>query len=222
MTLSPQSMRAGWRDVFHARLLSGAQYASSHELPWVEPSTMVPKRLIPYSQAKHTDDFNQWVCFYEDDHKFIADVWRNPSRALQIVRRFEGAISPDFSMYRDMPLILQEYAVFMNRATEYYWQKNGVQVIPNVRWGDQRTHEIACAGIPRCSTIAIGSYGALRDRSNRQYLLAGVSYVAKTLQPEKVIVYGGTPPAMVESFTSVGAQIVRIATAAENAHKKAA
>lgn len=54
-------------------------------------------------------------------------------------KKYAGVISPDFSLYIDMPLCLQMVNVYLNRAVGCYIQRKGVKVIPNVRWGDERT-----------------------------------------------------------------------------------
>lgn len=71
---------------------------------------------------------------------------------------FRGVISPDFSLYRDMPLVMQQWNIYRNRAIGSWLQMNGVNVIPNVRFGDKRTYDICCEGIDSGSIIAIGSH----------------------------------------------------------------
>lgn len=71
--------------------------------------------MIPYSKAKYSDDVDQWVCFFEDDAKFEEDTWDHPGTALEVVKRFRGAVAPDYSMFRDMPLIQQQWNNFRSK-----------------------------------------------------------------------------------------------------------
>ena len=210
----------GWRDVFNARLLNDAQYDGPHDIPWINTTTQLPNRLIAYSEAKRTNDTDQWVCFYQEDHKFLHDVWEEPDIALRTLQRFKGVITPDFSMYRDMPLVQQEFAIFMGHAAGHYWHEHGIPVIPNVRWGDERTYEIACNGVPRCSTISIGALGCLKDRTNRQIFVDGLAYVMDTLSPKTLVVYGSTPEQIFAPYTNAGVNVLRFPSQIELAHHK--
>lgn len=53
-----------------------------------------------------------------------------------------GNNRPDYSLYRDMPLSMQIWNVFRSRALGYM-QSNRVKVVPNVRFSDERTYDIA-------------------------------------------------------------------------------
>ena len=66
--------------------------------------------MIAFSKAISSKDYEQWVHFYEDDHLFER-LWNNPRKYLPILERFQGVILPDFSLYRDMPLVMQLCAV---------------------------------------------------------------------------------------------------------------
>lgn len=202
MVTSPQSHKAGWHDSFNAYMLRGARYDGPLEIPWINTSDSLPTRLITYSKAKYTDDYDQWVCFYEYDYKFLRDVWQYPEKALEVIQKFQGAIAPDFSLYRDMPLALQHQSIFRSHVVAHYWNQHGIPVIPNIRWGDKRTYAVSCDGVSRCNTIAIGSHGCLKDRTNRHYFTDGLSYVLENLQPTNLIVYGPTPNDVFSQYTN--------------------
>lgn len=219
MTTS-QYLRKGFRDPFSERMLSAARFESNLEFPWCEPEQELPNKLITYSEAKYTKDYNQWICFNEDDYKFLKEAWLDPKGMLNTVRKFRGTIGPDFSMYRDMPLLEQYFASFMSRTFTQYWQRNGVHSIPNVRWADDRTFEISCLGVPRCSTIAIGSLGCLRDRDNRRWFIEGLRYVVDRLEPTTIVVYGSTPNGIFGQYEQRGIRILRFASKCERAHSK--
>ena len=130
------STRSGCKDVFHAFLLKSANYAGFLEIPIISPITVIPNNLTIFSKALHTDNYNQWVCFYEDDAAFER-LWNNPKKYLPILAKFNGIITPDFSLYYDMPLIMQIWNIFRSRALGHWFQENGLNVIVNVRWGDR-------------------------------------------------------------------------------------
>lgn len=200
--------RRSYKDVFHAFLLKNAYYAGELEIPVIMPTSLIPNKLITFSKALRTDDYNQWVCFYEDDFAFER-LWNNPQKYLPILQKFNGIITPDFSLYCDMPLIMQIWNIFRSRALGHWFQENGVNVIVNVRWGDHRTHYISCLGVPKHSTIAIGSVGCLKLIENRKLFVLGIDYVVKHLKPTTIIVYGSAPDDIFDKYRSQGITILQ-------------
>ena len=132
------STRSGCRDVFRAFLVKDATYDGDLEIPRIMPESSIPNKLILFSKALKSDDQDCWVCFYEDDAAFER-LWNNPNRYLPILKQYKGCISPDFSLYRDMPLVMQQWNIYRSRAIGHWLQKNGIPVITNVRWSDERT-----------------------------------------------------------------------------------
>lgn len=140
-----------------------------HELPTIQPYNQIPKKLIPFSKAISSADYHQWVHFYEDDWLFER-VWRNPQKYISILSKFEGVILPDFSLYRDMPMAMQIWNIYRSRAIGNWLQENQINIIPNIRFGDNRTAYCACDGIPKESVIAIGSHGTIKKREDNTLL----------------------------------------------------
>ena len=78
------------------------------EIPCIKPESSIPQKLIPFSKAVGGTDYNCFVHFYEDDANFER-LWNNPQKYLQILQKYKGVITPDFSLYRDMPLVMQQW-----------------------------------------------------------------------------------------------------------------
>ena len=137
-------------DVFHAFLVKNAEYDSYIELPIIKTSNYLPGKLIPFSiaMARNCTDFDCWVMFFEHDVKFER-LWNNPVRYLSKLKKFKGVITPDFSLYRNMPLVMQMWNTYRNRALAYWLQNNVIEVIPNVRFGDERTYSFCFDGIEK-------------------------------------------------------------------------
>ena len=202
------STRGGCKDVFHAFLLRNAYYAGELEIPVIQSTSAIPNRIITFSKALHTDDYDQWICFYEDDATFER-IWNNPKKYLPILKKFNGIITPDFSLYRDMPLTMQIWNIFRSRALGRWFQENGINVIVNVRWGDHRTHFICCLGVPKNSAIAIGSVGCIKLIENRKIFIKGLDYAVKHLRPTFIIVYGSAPDYIFDKYKKQGITILQ-------------
>ncbi|MBO4681398.1 MAG: DUF4417 domain-containing protein, partial [Clostridiales bacterium] len=100
------SSRRNCRDVFKSFLVCLAEYSGLFEFPVIKQTKSIPNRLISFSKAISSKDYDQWVHFYEDDYLF-EKLWNNPQKYLDILKRFNGVILPDFSLYRDMPFVMQ-------------------------------------------------------------------------------------------------------------------
>ena len=187
--------RGGCKDVFHSFLVKDAEFAGWLEMPCIQPENELPSRLIEFSKAIASKDYDQWVHFYEDDVSFER-VWNQPNRYLPILKRYRGVISPDFSLYRDMPLVMQQWNTYRNRALGHWLQSNNVPVIPNVRFADSRTYPFCCDGVPKNSVIAVGTHGCLQLKREREYFRQGLNYIVQKLQPTAIVVYGTAPTAI--------------------------
>lgn len=186
------STRSGCRDTFHSYLVSDATYDGILEIPIIKPTDQLPNRLISFSKAMRTDDYDQWVHFYEDDCNFER-VWNRPNYYLPKLKKFNGVITPDFSLYRDMPLIMQQWNTYRGKALGHWWQSHGMQVIPNIRTSDERSFAFSCCRAPHSSAIGIGTHGCLRSREDRELFKKGLRFVVSELHPSCIIIYGALP-----------------------------
>ena len=128
------SARSGCKDVFRAFLVKNATYDTNLEIPCIKPENCNPQKLIPFSKAVGGKDYDGFVHFYEDDASFER-LWNKPRKYLAVLKKYKGIISPDFSIYRDMPLAMQQWNTYRNRAIGCWLQDNGIPTIANVRWG---------------------------------------------------------------------------------------
>lgn len=201
------SMRTGCKDVFRAFLVKEAMFSGELEMPCIHPESHNPNRLIPFSKAIGCQDTDQWVHFYEDDVCFER-IWNTPHKYLPTLARFNGVISPDFSLYRDMPLVMQQWNTYRGRAIGHWLQENGVPVIPNVRFADSRSYGFCCDGVPMYSTIAVGTHGCMKTLKEREYFKAGLEQVVRTLKPTSIIVYGTVRDDVFGSYRKMGITVI--------------
>ena len=212
--------RSGCKDVFRSFLVKNATYEGNLEIPAIKPEKQIPRKMISFSKAISSRDFDCWVHFYEDDVAFER-IWNNPQKYLPILLRYEGVITPDFSLYRDMPLVMQQWNIYRSRAIGHWLQSNGASVIVNTRWGDERTFDTCCIGAPKFSPIAVGSHGCIKLLSDRSVFIHGLDYVISKLRPNAIIVYGSAPNTIFEKYRAMGITILQFDSDYKNAHKKA-
>lgn len=202
------STRKGCKDVFRAFLVKNATYDNFLEIPCLKSEAQKPLKLVVFSKAIHTKEYEAWVHFYEDDAAFER-IWNNPNVYLPILKKFRGVITPDFSVYRDMPLVMQQWNIYRSRAIGHWLQENGVSVIPNIRWGDERTFELSCAGVKKHGVIAVGSHGCIKLVNDRKFFIDGLKYIMDTLKPEVLVVYGTTPDEIFKTYKEKGVEILQ-------------
>ena len=176
-------------DVFKAWMVEGAQFDGKYEFPFISDSGIIPEKLLPFDKAMANKNYAQWVHFYIHDKEFER-IWNQPNKYLEILKRYEGIITPDFSLYRDMPLSMQIWNTYRNRAIGYWMKKNGVSIIPNFSWGDERTYEFCFDGIEKRSIVAIGTHGTAKRKLDRYYLEQAVDRLLEKIEPRHIVIYG--------------------------------
>lgn len=194
-------------DGFNSELVASAVFSGDLEIPSIKKpeKIIIPKSLVPFTKM-NSNNYDGAIHFYEHDKRF-SDVLVSTKEYIAEFKKFAAIISPDCSLYRDMPLCLQIANTYMNRAVGCYLQPQGIYVIPNVRWGDERSYttielpeKFAFLGVPKNSIVSIGTYGCIKSKVNKQYFIEGLSAMLDELSPEVVLVYGGMPKSIFTQF----------------------
>jgi hypothetical protein len=207
------------RDVFHSELTNSAtKFCGKNEIPLLQRTDYIPDDIVSFEKRSEAAK-NDWIHFYILDEKFEV-VWNNHNRCLNILKQFEGIITPDFSLYRDLPLAIQIYNTYRSRSLGHWWQNNGLKIIPNIRWSDERSYEFALDGIQPGGTVAVGSLGGLKKPIDRYYFLLGFDEMLKRIQPDTVVIYGGVPKEIRMNCENTGTKIVQFNTQFHISHQK--
>ena len=179
------------RDTFNGRLLKGLTLVGPYDIPRIESSQTVPGSLVAFSEAMAmtTADPWAWVHFYEDDYRFRR-LWGHPERYVNKLRQFAGVISPDFSLYRNMPVAQKIAHTYRNQLLGAWLQVQGVNVIANARLSGRESVSYTLAGVPRQASIAIGLHGCVKDRENRAHGIEEIRLICDLQEPTNLIVYG--------------------------------
>ena len=132
---------------------------------------------------------------------------KKPEAEIENFKNLECVVTPDCSLYIDMPLTAQIANVYKSRAIGYYLQKQGINVIPNVRWGDERSYtkcifneKFAFLGVPKNSIVSIGTYGCIKSKESKKYFKDGLNEMLQELKPKVVLVYGSMPDIIFKDF----------------------
>jgi len=175
-------------DVFKSGLVNGACFSQKYEFPIVKRTSFKPSEGIPFNMRNRTKNHDQWLHFYEHDYQF-EKVWKEPIKYLPLFKRFQGVITPDYSLYREMPLAMQMWNTYRNRAMAYWLQRNGANIIMNVRWGDERTYDFVFEGLEQGGTYAVCTNGCIQNKLDRHYFKKGLAKMVELLNPDTIVNY---------------------------------
>ena len=143
--------------------------------------------FISYSNTKvnDTENKNKTVHFFTYDWKFN-NVYECPEETIEKLSQYKYLLSPDFSLFIDMPIALQIESVFKNRWCGAYWQSKGLTVIPTVSWSDEKSFDFCFDGIEEGSVVAVCTY--YRENEEESFML-GYNEMLKRIKPSAVICY---------------------------------
>ena len=153
----------------------------------------LPRNLVPFNAVmteSHPED--KWFHFYVDDYRFNR-IWNNPEKYIPILKRFEGGITPDFSMLVPMKEVEAIENCRKNRLLAYLFQKIGIPCVINVGWGYINTYTWAFDGIPCNSILCITTQGCMKNRVCKHSLVNGLHELVRKKHPTKLFVYGLFP-----------------------------
>lgn len=205
-------------DCINARLLKKAKYSKT-DLPLFECSDSIPTELISFKNAAQSKDAHEWVHFFERDDR-LEPIWESPELWGERLKRFEGIISPDLSVYRDDPLYVQGWNTFRNRTLAHYFYEQGHKVIPNIRFGVENSYSFCFDGIESNKPVCVSTLGMLASNDDRKFFKEGFAEMLKRLCPSTVIIYGQMPPDIFGEYQVLGIPFIQFSTDAQKAKRR--
>lgn len=190
-------------DGFSSYLVNGAKFTGKYQIPvLMEQELSVPKDLVAFNERNNaTDKKHKSLHFYMHDLMF-KQVITSTNKYLDEFKEYGYVITPDCSLYLDQPLCLQIVNTYLNRAVGHYLQQNGIKVIPNVRWGDERSYEFCFDGVPENYIISVSTLGCIRSYEEKYYFKKGLEEAIRILKPRVIIVHGDAPEEVFKEFES--------------------
>lgn len=127
--------------------------------------------------------------FFIDDYQFER-LWNSPSAYLGVLRGYDCVLTPDFSLYMDMPDPMQEWNRYRSAALGWYWAQHGITVVPTLSWAQPSSYRFCFKGIPKHSTVATSTVGVAKDKDAQKVWHDGIREAMKRLEPPRVLLYG--------------------------------
>jgi len=213
------------RDVYLAYLVEDARRTEPDGFPIIEEWMVAkkpPKELIQWDRRRDvTNPASTGICFYCSDPAF-QPILGNPKAYTEKLRKYGLVVGLDASPYDNMPLAVQKSQIYLNLATTFYYGKQGIEVVPNLRLGSAATM-FSLDAYPRHTLIAIGTHGFTHRKANRGIFIEQIKSSVDRLEPTGIIVYGPASDELFGCAKSKGIPIYQYDsyTMKENAKDKA-
>lgn len=160
------------------------------QMPIIKNNNYIPDDLIGFNYAKSCKERNCGVHFYVDDYQFER-VWNCPERYVELLWEYDCVLSPDFSLYLDMPMPMKIWNIYRSRQIGAFFQSRGIKVIPTISWAEPETFEFCFQGIPKGSIVSVSTIGVKEKKTALDIWNAGMREMIKRIEPCAIVVYGG-------------------------------
>lgn len=187
----PASVR---HNVFENQELAQFPANNYYGIPTMMPTQTIGSQMLRFMDFLEVENPGDYIAhFYYDDFKFM-QAWRNPDKYIDRLRQFKAVVSPDFSLYTDFPRALQILSCYRRQWVGTYWQRMGLDVIPDVVWGDKKSFDYCFLGIPEGGTVAISTVGVAANKywngSEGEMFRDGYNEMIRRIQPSTILFYG--------------------------------
>ena len=157
-------------------------------------------QLIGSDKIRTSDrsmNINKTVHFFVDDNK-LEKYYNEPERYLPRLAQYPHTLTPDYSLYEDMPIAIQIHNTFKSRWCGAYWQEHTLSVIPTVSWSTDVSYEFCFDGLQYGTVVAISTLGGLK---NKKQFLKGYFRMKECINPKQVLCYG-------KPFSEMGDEVI--------------
>ena len=175
---------------YNLHLVNIFDCAGEEGYPVLQPVDLRPRDLISFNFCKTAKEFDVGVHFCIDDYQFER-VWNRPEAYIDLLKKFDCVVTPDFSVYLDMPVPMKKWNVYRSRALGNWWQRKGLNVIPNVTFSGKDSLDYCIDGIPPKSTVFLSTVGVQKDKEAADIATWGIKECLKRLEPSRVLLLGG-------------------------------
>ena len=166
------------------------QTDGDYQMPIVRKCDIVPDSLIGFNYAKSMKTDKQCgIHFFIDDYQFER-IWSNPRQTIPSLARFRCVLTPDFSLYLDMPMAMKIWNTYRSRMVGQMMQRRGLAVIPTLSWAEEETFSFCFDGIEPGGVVAVSTVGLARKKDAWAGWCAGMDEAMRRLNPSVVLCYG--------------------------------
>lgn len=163
-----------------------------YQMPIIKPEKFVPDKLIGFNYARTSKDTDCGIHFFIDDYQFER-LWNDPETNIEYLKKYQCALTPDWSLYMDMPMAMKVWNVYRSRMIGQMMQDRGIKVIPTLSWAQPETYTFCFDGIQPGGVVAVSTVGVMRDEEAKKVWTDGMKEALKRVKPSLVLCYGVEP-----------------------------
>lgn len=119
--------------------------------------------------------------------------YKGAERYAERLTRFACVLTPDFSLYLDMPSPVKVNNVWRSRLIGALLQAAGATVVPTLQWAERASFDYCFDGLPVGSVVSISTVGVTRNPKSRKVFREGFDAAMERLAPSTVLLYGSRP-----------------------------
>lgn len=160
------------------------------QMPVIRNDGYTPEKLIGFNYAKTSKDKACGIHFFIDDYQFER-IWASPEKYVDVLSKYECILSPDFSLYMDMPMPMKIWNVYRSRQIGAFYQSKGIKVIPTISWAEEETFCFCFEGIPEGSIVAVSTIGVKENKNAIAIWRDGMDAMIERIKPRMILCYGG-------------------------------
>ena len=160
------------------------------QMPVINDDGYTPETLIGFNYAKSSKEKACGIHFFVDDYQFER-VWAAPEKYVDVLKEYECILSPDFSLYMDMPMPMKIWNIYRSRQIGAYYQSQGIKVIPTMSWAEPETFCFCFEGIPEGSIVAVSTVGVKENKDALNIWRDGMDAMIERIKPRMILCYGG-------------------------------
>lgn len=188
--LFKENERHRTNDTYNLGIMDNENVSDFWQMPIIKNDNFIPSKLIGFNYAKTNEEKDVGIHFYLDDYQFER-LWNKPEEYVDILKQYECILSPDFSLYMDMPMPMKIWNIYRSRLIGQFYQSKGIKVIPTLSWAEEETFEFCFEGIPKGSIVSISTIGVKKNKEALKIWKAGVDELIRRIEPSTILIYGG-------------------------------
>ncbi len=174
----------------HLDLLDRARTAGFYQMPTIGKTDHIPDDLIGFNYCLNKGNRAAGLHCFIDDYQ-IERLWTSPLEYVEKILEYDCFLTPDFSLYTDMPMAMKVWNVYRSRLVGQVMQDSGVTVIPTVSWAEPETFSFCFDGLEKGSVVAVSTIGVKKSKAAFAVWKSGMDELIKRLEPSAVLCYGG-------------------------------
>ena len=153
------------------------------------PEDFLDFNNMPYYENHVDNVFDFGIRFYQDDSK-EDKIWNNPQMWADRIARYRCAVSPDFSTYNEMPIIVKQFNAFKCLLIAQIIQDAGTPCIVDISDLAEESLRKCYDGVERGGIYSMSAKGGTVDSGMYDSRFAALDYCLENFNPEGIIVFG--------------------------------